>query len=995
MKLNRTLLALLLLTGFMIISIALATKDAATAAELESVIALYRAEGAEKALPKFEQLYTSFKKRGEQVNEAMAQRYVGESHWQLGNYQQSRVHLEHALGSMRRLGQRLGEGKTLNVLGLLEWDLGNYDLAIGHFKQASKIGSELGDNRLAGSTMNNLSLVYDELGDYQTSLKQYHQALDLYKDADFPRGESDTLGNIGGVNLLLGRYKEALAYYQQALAISEVLASKPSMSLDHGNLALCYLGLGQADKAIEHFDTALQLAMETGMRKEAALWQRGKGNALIHKGQYDLGLENHRAALKTYEEIKARGLLLDALHDMGSLHLTLGDSVSAEQYFQRGIRMAREIGLKQAITANLLALGDLQFKREQLEEADALFNQALQQATGAGETNYQIESLLRLSRVHRARQNFGQAEAQARQALALAEKFSAGFAIARAWFAIGELARDQGKLDIALENYSAAQEVSGTNTDPDLLWQIHYNRARVQTQGGELQHAVAELQAAARIIESARSRLREERFRAGYIQDKYQVYIDLVRLQLELGQIQEAFSTTERLRSRSFLDQLENNRPVSRNEQESQREFALRERIRQVQSALAEEQGQLAPDRRQRAMDSFSSELLVAERDYQAFLDDLKGHSAIGQVTRIPTAAAVQARLKPGEALVEYVVGDEQLTIFVLQSDSLNAVTMKVLNTNLFAKVNLLRELIQQPSINSWWAPAASLSASLIKPLVDKNLLAGINHLYLVPHGILNYLPFALLPLDAEVDKHVVIEKYTLSYLPAAGTLVRDTQGSGASRPLLALAPAASRLRFALEEARLITEIYQPHARLLSGSEATESAFKDLAESYGVLHFSTHGYFKVNNPLFSGLELEPDENNDGLLEVHEILDLSLNASLVTLSACETGMGSGYFYEIPAGDEFVGLTRAFLLAGSRSVLATLWEVDDRSTGEIMAGFYSGLEQTGHAGNGQAIALARVQRELKNSTQYRHPFYWAPFVLVGQQDQGSLHDLDNRG
>jgi len=989
MKFNPAILGLLLLSGLLVTSLTVAT-NTLTNPELDSVIALYRAEGAEKALPEFARLHAEHAKGGDGITASKAERYIGECYWQLGDYEQSRVHLEHVLGLTRELGQRLDEGKTLNVLGLLEWDLGNYDLAIGNFKMASLIGSELGDKRLAGSTMNNLSLVYDELGDYQTSLKQYQQALDLYKDADFPRGESDTLGNIGGVNLLLGRYEDALGYYQRALAISVALQSKPSMSLDHGNLALCYLGLGQVDTALEHFELALDLAREAGMRKEEALWQRGKGNTLIRKGEYDLGLQNHRAALKTYEAIDARGLLLDALHDMGVLHLTLGDTVSAEQYFQRGIKMAREIGVAQAVTDNLLALGDLQLKRGNFEEADALYAQALQRATDADELNYQADSLLRLSLVHREQKKFKAADAEARRALTIAEKIGARLVMSEAWFAIAELARNQGKLKLALDAYASAQTVAMENTDPGILWQIHYGRARALVGTGNRHEAVAELKAAVRIIESARQRLREERFKAGYIQDKYQVYIDLVRLQLEVGQTEEAFSTAERLRSRSFLDQLENNVPVSKNEQDLQREFALRERVRQLQVTLAEEQARAPADRRQSAEDTFSAELLAAERDYQAFLDDINGHSMIARATRLPVLSDVQSQLEAGEALIEYVVGAERLMIFVMRRDKLSAVIEVLRNTDLYAKVNLLRELIQDPSNNDWWAPAASLADSLIKPLQDKNQLDGIQHLYLVPHGILNYLPFALLPLDSRGDGRVLMEQYTLSYLPAAATLAHETQNTRAPNSVLAIAPENTGLHYALEEARSITQIYQPGSRLLSGEEATESAFKEQAGDYRVLHLSTHGYFNMRNPLFSGLELAADGNNDGRLEVHEILGLSLHAVLVTLSACETGMGSGYFYELPAGDEFIGLARAFLLAGSRSVLATLWPVDDRSTVAIMEGFYKRMVQTGHAdgyGNGQAVALAQVQRELKNSGRYKHPFYWAPFVLIGQQNRGA--------
>jgi CHAT domain-containing protein len=167
---------------------------------------------------------------------------------------------------------------------------------------------------------------------------------------------------------------------------------------------------------------------------------------------------------------------------------------------------------------------------------------------------------------------------------------------------------------------------------------------------------------------------------------------------------------------------------------------------------------------------------------------------------------------------------------------------------------------------------------------------------------------------------------------------------------------------------------------MLSGEAATETAVRKLAHKYQVLHLATHGYFNKLNPMLSGLELEADNANDGLLEVHEILELQLTSELVTLSACETGMGGGFFTEIPAGDDFVGLTRAFLQAGSASVLATLWQVDDRSTVDLMKDFYTHLEDTGVQGD-KAVALAQAQRALRATEEYSHPYYWAPFVLVG--------------
>ena len=139
-------------------------------AELAEAIALYRQQGPEVALPELERLQAVFQTGDDLANHALATRYVGECHWRMGNFEDSRHHLEAALKMMRELGDRLNEGKVLNVLGLLEWDMANYQAAIDTFASASAIGEEIGDSRLAGSTLNNLSLVYDELGDYSTSI---------------------------------------------------------------------------------------------------------------------------------------------------------------------------------------------------------------------------------------------------------------------------------------------------------------------------------------------------------------------------------------------------------------------------------------------------------------------------------------------------------------------------------------------------------------------------------------------------------------------------------------------------------------------------------------------------------------------------------------------------------------------------------------------------------------------------------------------------------
>ncbi|MCJ7452097.1 MAG: CHAT domain-containing protein [Steroidobacteraceae bacterium] len=945
---------------------------------LEAATRLYREEGAQKALPIFEKLAGEFTHSPPTRDQAAALHYAGECHWRLGNFPEAHSYLDHALTLERASGDRLSEGKTLNVLGLLRWDEGDYELAIADFRKVGALARAIGDKKLEGSSLNNLSLVYDEQGDYDTSLKQYRQVLELYRAANFPRGVGDTLGNIGGVHLLLGHFREALGYYQQALKISEQLKSSTSMSQDHGNIGLCLLGLGEVDAALVHLDQAIVLATQAGMRQDQAYWLRAKGDGLVTRGQYDLGLKDYRAALAIYEKVDAQAELLEALQESGKLHLLLGDSASAERDFKRALDMARSIGLDRGITLNLISLGDLEFRRKRPDAAIALYEQAQQRAAATRAQQTLALSLLRLARVNRSVQRVALASAETDESLVIAREIGARDLEAEALYSRAEIARLQQHFTSALANYKAAESAEARIGDPDLLWQIQFGRARAQEANGNVSAALASLEAAVQLIEGVRGRLEETRFRSGYVEDKFEVYLELMRLQLQQGRTADAFLTAERLRARSFVEQLSGRSSVPLSARDRRVEAELRERVRQLQQSLADTDDEGAPAYPERATNRFSQELLSVEKEYQTFLDDhARVHAAVAAV---PNASSIQRRLAADQALVEYIVGPEGLVVFVLTSRGIVVKSSPVRGPDLAARIALLRDLIHRPDDERWRKPAARLSEELIGPLERAGWLDGVTRLYIVPHGALTYLPFAVLPQPASGRGDLLIDRYTVAYLPAAAALLREPTAPDTARSLLAVAPSRGGLRHAPEEARAIDALFQPNARTLIGGEATEGRFKQLAGGFRVLHLATHGYFNEASPLLSGLELEPDRNDDGMLRVHEILDLPLHADLVTLSACDTALGSGYFAELPIGDEFVGLNRAFLAAGSTSVMATLWQVDDRASVSLMKQFYGRLSESGAGGNA-ASALTFAQRALRRSPQLGHPYYWAAYVVVG--------------
>jgi len=950
---------------------------------LERARQIYAEQGPRAALPEFEHALALFHEVNDRRNEAVTLGYIGNCYKRFGDFTRSLEYHRRALTMKQELGDRLEEGKTLSHLGLVFWEMGDYAQAIEHLTRSIGIGREVGDRRLEAAALNNLSLVYDEQGDYRRSLEQYHLALELHRATNFPQGEGATLGNIGGVYLLLGQYREAMRYYQQSLAISERLNLKPSASQDLGNLALCHLGLGQVEEALASFDRALALAREAGLKKEEADWHKGKGSALTRTGKYGPALEEYQLALDGYRQAGLKRELVEGLNDLGTLHLVLGDAASAEKSFRQALELARAIGNPRGVTFNLFALGNLEWRKARYEQAAALYREAHAQAQKAEDQTATALSLLQLALTHRDLGRLEEARQAAQEALEISRAIGARPLEAQALYALGDVARVAQAHERALQHFALGEQIAQTFGDPDLLWRLAYGRGRALEALGRDEEAVAAYREAITTIESVRGQLQQERFRAGYIEDKYQVYVALVRLLLKLGLIDQAFQTAEKLRARSYLDLLHRGPPLVHNEAQREAEAALRERVRRLQDVIKQENEKPQPEQRGQALDLFSRELAEAERAFHALLDDLRRTEpeyAAALALDVPPTEQVQLRLPPDAALLEYLVGEDSLTIFVVTGRELRAKTLPVRTDDLNTKVELLRDLIVREKSPDWEKPALSLRRLLIAPLEQEGWLDGIRRLYLVPHGILHYVPFAALANSEKGRKRFLVNDYVLAYLPTAAALTHAKEPSLANGTLFAVAPLQARLQFAEQEVRTIGQNFASPKLVLVGKQATEAAFKQQADRFQVLHLASHGYFNKLNPLLSGVELEAGGREDGRLEVHEILALRLNAKLVTLSACNTALESGYFAEVPPGDDLVGLTRAFLFAGSPSVLATLWEVNDRSTLQLMRGVYGQLPR-----NGKATALAQAQRSmLRGKGRFAHPYFWAPFVLVGKMD-----------
>ena len=493
----------------------------------------------------------------------------------------------------------------------------------------------------------------------------------------------------------------------------------------------------------------------------------------------------------------------------------------------------------------------------------------------------------------------------------------------------------------------------------DLYWLALYERARLAEKDKEGARAAELYVKAVDVIEQQRSTINTEASKIGFVGDKQAVYGRLIAVLIEQGRAVEAFDYVERSKSRALVDMLA-----------AKKDFAAPDPT-QATRVLAQLD---AADLSARIQDSGAAvetkvagarNLQVAREALQSAAPEL---STLVTVSSVPSAE-LKALVGPDETLIEYYYQGADLYAFLLDRERLLAVRLDA--TELSSQVQTLRKTLEAVESPAWQAPARALYGRLWQPLEK---LVTSKNIIVVAHGALHYLPFAALQ---DGNGQFLLDRYSLRFLPSASVLkfLRPVLQNKDAR-LLALGnpdlddPKLD-LAFAEGEAKLVASLY-PSSRVLLRKDASESNFKKAGGVFSRIHFASHGKFQADEPLKSGLYLAKDADNDGILTVGELYSMNLEADLVTLSACETGLG-----KIASGDDVVGLTRGFLYAGSRSIVASLWSVDDKATATLMQAFYANL-----ASMNKREALRQAQ--IKARETFPHPFFWAAFQLTGRAE-----------
>ncbi|MGB1251273.1 MAG: CHAT domain-containing protein [Candidatus Promineifilaceae bacterium] len=471
-------------------------------------------------------------------------------------------------------------------------------------------------------------------------------------------------------------------------------------------------------------------------------------------------------------------------------------------------------------------------------------------------------------------------------------------------------------------------------------------------------------------------------YRPLFLLDKQVIYEEAIALYLRLGDVPRALEHAERAKSRALLDLLAHRLEVKIDAQ-AEADQTLVDQLHALQakrSAWYRHQ-QIGPDTNKSSQRKQTWQRITQiEQQITTIWSELLDRnpaytprSALWQVTIDP----IHAQLRPNELLLEYYVVHGQMVAFLLtattvQSYQLSA-TSEDIESLLVAVERNFRAAPQMPDLamRAWELHAQKLLRrlyqGLIEPIIER--VSHYQHVFIVPHGILHRVPFHAL-YDG---KRYLVEHVTLSQLPSASVL-RFCRNSAEINPNLITFghcghPNDTQIPYAEEEAQYIAAQWDGQAFL--NEAATLEQFKTSAPHASILHLAMHGQFNHITPLLSGVRL-----HDHDLTTLELFNLRLDAALVVVSACSTGK-----HALSGGDELIGLMRAFLSAGAASIVLTLWHVEDRSTLIWMQQFYAALHQKQTRSEAMQTAHRFFIKYSSSNYRYRHPYYWAPFQLIG--------------
>lgn len=926
------------------------------------------------------------------------------------------LHLyQEAVGFWHTAGDVEGECEALNELGILQSTLSESQAALETFQRALTLSLQSSDPQWEAFAHGNLASLSGVLDDTRR-LDHYQRSLALFQRLDDRGEQGRVLYGLGLFYRDRGDLAEALDALSQALTLRHAAGDVPGELITLLALIGVYQSQGEIQKASECATTALALSRSPGGEGWEASVLQALASLQRSRGELGEAVASLRSARDLYDRSGYRQMEARALYNLASLYKDLGDFEEAQRSYEQALALFGDQHPDVEVRI-LNGIGRIRHLQGDPQAATGYFERALTLARER-DLPFGISDALAFLGAAAVDQGRPQDGLQLlEKALALRRERRERLAeadtlleIAKAWQAQGDLDRASA---LFRDTLALGKQVGNASLEAACL----FHWAVLDRQRGDLRPALRRIEDAIRRIESVRSGVASEKLRVTYLASKrawYELYVDLL-MRLEeaepgRGYAAAALEASERARARGLLDLIAEGR-IDLQEgiapELKQRETDLGARLSWVQERLGEE---LARDPESDRAAGLRAQLDQLGEKMEQLAEEVRTRHPRYAEVRYPTPlrlAEIQGLLDGRTALLEYFVGREASFLFVVTQDEIAAHRLPRAD-ELEPRVQELRKTLERPGIltlGRFRMEAGDLHKILLGPAAAR--LAKTPNLLISPDGPLSFVPFEVLLSEptrgaAYRDLAYLLAEHAVSYVPSASVLesLREPRPAPVADPvspkgLVAFGDpihpeaqiASSPVRAAVSpwappplpgsnlEVRAIAGLYPAsEVALYLRETATEENVKanPLLQTARRIHFATHGFVDEARPQLSYLMLTrgPASAEDGRLQVFEIFNLRLNADLVTLSACQTGLGKQV-----SGEGMVGLTRAFLYAGARSLVVSLWPVSDRSTPDLMSSFYRHMEGTGT--KAEALRQAKLERVKAGEEPYR----WAPFTLAG--------------
>ena len=866
-----------------------------------------------------------------------------------------------ALPLFEAAGDTYRRALTLMAIGIAYYPMNEFRKALDYFNQTLAIAIALGDKRLEAGTETFIGGMLDFIGDVGKALDHHHHALLLAREGGWRLAEGNALSNIGKIYSDAADWEKALDFFGQALRVFVSLESKENEALALNNIGIAYSQSGESLKALDYLQQSLLLMRGVNDKFGEAYTLLNIGRTHRRLGDYDKALSYFNEAQAIQRATGNRGQEAETLDEIGRVLSEQGQNQKAVEYHQQAIEIQHKVGNVRREAAALTNLGEVYNLLEQPDKAQEQFTQALSIYRNIGDPRAAARVLEGIARSDQKRGNFEEA---------------------------------------------------------------HKNIAESLT-----------------LIETVRSRSGSLQLRASYrasVEKAYEFYIDLLMQQHAKSPAQgfdaEALRASERGRARSLLEKL-SEAPIDIRQGIDP---ALIEKERDLTLVMnAKAQREMAVKARKGSAEEITTlqrELSTLEDEYQqvqaAIRKSSPQYSALTQPQPLDLKG-IQQQLDPNTVLLEYALGEQRSYVWAVTQDSLQTYALPKREEVENVARRVYESLVARSVTKSLETPtqrqtriaeadadfqkrATELSRMILAPAA-RDLRR--KRLVIVADGALQYVPFGALPVAR--NRPLIVDHELVSLQSASAFAVQ--RQNLANRPLApkAVAVIADPV-FSINDARLhpgapVTESAStriiehlpggPSGQLsiprlpFTRSEADQilavspagstlkavdfNANRVLAGSselskYRYVHFATHGYLDTTRAGLSAVVLsmfdKEGKPQDGFLRTHDIYNLKLPAELVVLSACETGLGKDV-----TGEGLEGLTRAFMYAGARRVVVSLWNVNDKATAMLMQRFYTEMLRSGKT---PAAALRAAQIEMLRTRQWQSPYFWAPFVMQGE-------------